>query len=723
MTSMRQPFRIQPLDEVLTSVQAVLNRCGLPCADMRFTADGIWLLRFGELRGGQEVAVEPASDTRPADVCLAMGRHRLRTLEPFMGRSELRRELLLRLRTVLLRIWPESIGFWLALPNHGLREVSRSVAGLRSLLVTKIPFGQPFWKTWRWQEIREEQGPSGSVFLLGFGDGNSLERWYRLEDFPSGDSLPEDDSVWHLNTPLGRVVLVVSDETTPSPGLSPLDTAVGFLVSRAIPDAIRWVDAPTDDSQRPDKPSQDRRRMQPLTLETICLSGASTVGEAHSRFFAPWGNLNDFAIGGLVSDEGGIVFHASRECMMYCSLISRFPHGRTVPWEAGTTWNDGQRFYVTDMRDAEAVRGGESRLAQALERVGTQTDGPIRVFMGCEFRTMGDDPPGVARGCSPGIANRVRYMRDDSETFENVDCPEGWSDFLDRALCRPLRTAEVPTVNLVGYGHADGDSVRDLCALLLRTGVHVGTVVFPSQSPGAADRFADAHITVTSPWAPVEDLFARELRRRGVPCISPPVPYGIQGTLRWLKTIHEALGRQPSDWEHPLQQIQSDFKPLWDEAHRQVRDAGSRMLFMFDHGTWEEFLSPRFFFGTSPLAIFEDTGVPVTVIRCLHTPSPFRKGPADGTAATTPPVAPRENVRFVEFPPGTSLADALAGQEGSVLYCDAQDVRAFIALGLVPVSIRELRPGLRGHLRNLSALQARSSLQLFSRYGPFSEEP
>ena len=265
--------------------------------------------------------------------------------------------------------------------------------------------------------------------------------------------------------------------------------------------------------------------------------------------------------------------------------------------------------------------------------------------------------------------------------------------------------------------------MRDLCDLLQRTGVQVGSVVFPSQSPGAAHRFADAHLNVTSPWAPVETLFARELRRRGVPCISPPVPYGIPETFRWVQTIQDALGRQPSDWQPSVQQIRTELQPLWDEAHTQVHAAESRMVFVFDHGTWDEFLSPRFFFGTSPLALFEEPGVPVTVIRCLRTPSESRKEPSDGKATSAPPVAPQENVRFLEFPPGTSLAEALAGQAGSVLYCDAPDTRAFVAMGLLPLSIRGLRSGLKGHLRNLSALLTRSRLQLHRRYGPINEEP
>jgi hypothetical protein len=332
--------------------------------------------------------------------------------------------------------------------------------------------------------------------------------------------------------------------------------------------------------------------------------------------------------------------------------------------------------------------------------------------MGCEYHTLGDDPHGVVRCGSDQVNSRVKVMQDLLPMFQDVDARDWWRQFIAESMEQPRVLPSEPTVNLVGYGRFDSTVVQELTQVLKAAGVQVANAVLPFRGPGAVASFASAHLNVVSPWAPIHEIFASELERREIPFICPPLPYGLSETARWLAAIHDALGREVTFAAEDICRWTNVDPVALDRLREQLRQEKAHMVFVFDHGTLREFLSPRFFFGTDPLSIFEGSAADITVIQAPVASSPrpevsIAKPEEEAIAGLA-----RRGVSYRRFPANASLSEVLEGLDGATVYCDDALARPLPDHAVTWLSIRHLRPGPRATLANFNALLARTRLKL-----------
>lgn len=242
----------------------------------------------------------------------------------------------------------------------------------------------------------------------------------------------------------------------------------------------------------------------------------------------------------------------------------------------------GNRFHCTQPENNALVYGTEKDLLAGLDFVKTNFT-PERVFIqsNCSVSLVGDDTAGIAARAglpcpvytmdSGGLAgdfpegyqkaflriieeipSRNRQKQTDSSPFKNsspeplpttgksrgTDCPDN-----SRANACP-RQDHRPSVNLLGltptYFRGEED-IEELRRLLEKAGYRVNAI------PGGGSPWeeimrlpeADLNIVVR------EELAAKAAEKLkatfGTPWLSAGLPYGTEGTLRWLKRIAEAL--------------------------------------------------------------------------------------------------------------------------------------------------------------------------------------
>ena len=460
------------------------------------------------------------------------------------------------------------------------------------------------------------------------------------------------------------------------------------------------------------------RRDQTTSLLGDCNRGGfESTTERKSRFFDTWGagDALGTSAGIEVREELVLLMHASRECAFATNSLSGDISAGMRPW--GREKLDLSRapgnFLVTDVDDRSIIKGGEERFEAALQdALAAHPNAHVSVFQGCDYHMIGDNIHPVCRACAGVDGDRIQFTQPQIPQFQEMNSRSWWGSFLDACGSAGTPRADIPTVNLAGYGPPGSADVLEMTALLSAAGVSVAAVAMPFHSDHAAERWGEAWTTLVSPWLPVDEMFTDQIRRLGLPYAAPALPYGVQGTRVWLAGVCDVLGLPAPD-------------PTWFDATFAARasrlpelmraTAGLRCGVVFDKGSLQELISPVFFYGTTPLDALGDADFDLTIVHAPRTPPP------EPTRSGALARLHRRDVTFETWDPSVPLDDVLAHYDFDLVYCDALDTGFLRRAGVTPFTMHDLGMGPGGAVRSLDNLLARGRLRLYRRYHRFLE--
>ena len=202
------------------------------------------------------------------------------------------------------------------------------------------------------------------------------------------------------------------------------------------------------------------------------------------------------------------------------------------------------RLYCSEVLETDLLFGVGDKLVDAVEEACADgRNSLLAVLTNCSMSLIGDDIKGV---CSE-LKTDCPVVAIDSGGLTG-EYWEGWSNALITILknIQPQRLTTVPgTVNILGcstcYPHWQGD-LSEMKRLMQAAGVQVnvclvenGTTLEQLGQIGSAQLNIVINEEIGLP-------IARYLEESlGLPFLDLPMPYGLEGSLRWLRKIGEAL--------------------------------------------------------------------------------------------------------------------------------------------------------------------------------------
>lgn len=688
------------MDHAILALARQLNReNGVTCRAIEFTPQGdLWLEieRKGILRRLGWIASDGSA---PDDAQASLFEMPLR-FENAPGRRQ-QSDLIRPLKAALDRIWSKGGAAWLDRRNREISLVSRSTESLLALFPW-IASGRAFWADWRVSEIRTIQRADGMRFEFTLEDGRSTS--FQLALDPGGRRCAREHTL--ASTPLGLVLATDSGSiagTLPERLDRPM-RAFAFLVSRGCHGQMVWADRPSV----PAVPDPSENRAGGNDLLEYCMRSWNQWGGKGSAFFGTWGDADFLSIGAVLRGDRRLLFHGSRECSNCSTLLTnRFQTG-PLPWEPNQVRHDFGSFGVTDLDDSSTVFGGEKRLEQALASIRSSrgADQEILVHMNCEYEMMGDDAAGACANSS-ALGCRASCLEQRVPGFHSDGDESWWRNYvLEPALSG---TAPGRGVMLLGFGHPWERQIREIESLLSQADIQIHSALLPSaDTPGSRAAVRPA-LAVMRPWAPVAQAVGEPIRDAGLPLLEFEAPYGFQGTLRWIRRLGSALGRE--DVEERLRRIALPYRDAW--AALQRRANGLIAGFVADVGTIRQISSPSFFFGFDPLDFLEDAGLGIRLFQLGGTDVCVRTKDGQGW---TDIVIRRPHVR-------PDLDSLLRKHPCDMLYCDLPYGDTANACGIPSFGIRHFEMGLPGAIRTLQRLLSIAGMKLRPPQTPDTEAP
>jgi len=231
----------------------------------------------------------------------------------------------------------------------------------------------------------------------------------------------------------------------------------------------------------------------------------------------------------------------------------------------------GQRFFCTQPDNNAVVYGTEECLLELLQSVG-QSSSPsvLLIENSCAVSLIGDDIAGIAAEA-------------------NMPCPvvcidsggliggfwEGYraaaKAYFDIMPLNPRRMVKPRTVNLlgctVGYYNA-GSDLKELKRMLTLAGYEILAVPGAGSSTTEIATMAQAEVNLVIHEELGGNLAQYLQQQYGIPYLALLPPYGIEGSLHWLKTLGQTMWMD----EQSLQGIQGEANTLSKKLRTNIRD-------------------------------------------------------------------------------------------------------------------------------------------------------
>lgn len=258
---------------------------------------------------------------------------------------------------------------------------------------------------------------------------------------------------------------------------------------------------------------------------------------------------------------------------------------------------------TTELDEKDVILGNPGKVRSILERATSRPDPAKRIIFfsnTCVPTVTGEDVESVVREFQKRSEVPLLYL---------TVTPRAMNDVFRELLVGRRRRAEAAAgppdpraVNLIGF--PDDHATAELTSLLERFGVRVNTRFLPELDVARLQALPRAALSVFRPnqvWA----HYYEQLREEScTPHVAPTVPFGREGTRRWLGAVLSALGVA---WdEAAFAEATAAAGAAWDAAR--ARAAGRR-LGLIVRGEELQFLTdPAHTWGVPLLELARDAG-------------------------------------------------------------------------------------------------------------------
>lgn len=380
---------------------------------------------------------------------------------------------------------------------------------------------------------------------------------------------------------------------------------------------------------------------------------------------------------------GGLAFYSYPWINPYSAFVGGAQHqppswrGRFLALETDLS--------IRDLR-AGASRGKLGRLLRALKGAAGKED-IVLLNMTCLPDKLGDcahaqrllaaanlgaqvltNDPAVDQAVPP----IVRYVR----------------SLLERAVRRGKRRRP-GSVNLAGFPRCR--EKEELKAHLGEAGVVVNADIVPDIDLGALETFAEAERTVLFPEEHMQGLFRHLFRGLPIETLSPPAPFGMEGSWRWLEAVAASVGRGAALARHRGAWWRKEEAGWLQNLERaKAVNAG----FVGTAADLRRFADPLCAAGVPVFAVLDEAGIGVETFLL------------------------DEGFRT----PG-ELQDLLRKSASRIVYSDVFFDDRLTACGKIPFSIASFRMGPEGATRTLESLLGASGTPFYRTYAAYLHEP
>lgn len=229
-----------------------------------------------------------------------------------------------------------------------------------------------------------------------------------------------------------------------------------------------------------------------------------------------------------------------------------------------------KRFFSTYPDGRSVVFGTEDKLTDALQAIRDLPQHPTVLLIqnSCAISLIGDDIAGIAAGMN--LPFPVVTMDSGGITGGH------WAGYRKaaRTFFTELEQEDVPaeplTVNLIGSDvsyFSETDDIRELRRLLGLIGVRVQAVVGNGASLAQLQTLRRAVLNIVVHDECGTDLAEYLQETTGLPFIRPGLPYGLNGTRRWLRAVGEALGLPEEAYTTAEAEIRQMDERLYQYTH------------------------------------------------------------------------------------------------------------------------------------------------------------
>jgi nitrogenase molybdenum-iron protein alpha/beta subunit len=251
------------------------------------------------------------------------------------------------------------------------------------------------------------------------------------------------------------------------------------------------------------------------------------------------------------------VYHPVRVCALFGALriLGGIPDGVPLThspagcaffqkFQISSCFGHDLRTPCTDLRDDDAVYGGEDKLKEALVQADTRYNPKlIAVLNTCTPQIIGDDVDAVIDSVRPSLGCKYVFSvnADGLQYYtQSYGYNEALVQIINHVFQHPKEKTE-KSVNLFGeiipgFSALSMDKfiLRDI---LKRIGVRVQAVVTAGSNVSVLEQAPRAQLNVPRCGLMLSYASKAMEKRFGVPTLDVVMPYGIRNTARWLMKI------------------------------------------------------------------------------------------------------------------------------------------------------------------------------------------
>jgi len=423
------------------------------------------------------------------------------------------------------------------------------------------------------------------------------------------------------------------------------------------------------------------------------------------------------------SEEIGVVTSCDRECFSLFSFLASSKESWTTnhPWRLRPSPGYLEHCYNVTLDSRSTVLGSEN-IERCLETLrSAETPPGLIIFIdSCLQRLIGEDVEGpLARfraGCSlPLVHYDIRttqhpYLQQLKDFWKNV-----FLELADRQAGTRARR--------VAFLGCDPDVGDELARVLELMGLETGARVFPHLRVEDVQRLPSCGLVVVNEWEYVRTIFADMLQELDRPALALPLPYGVEGTSRWLDAVAGAVrgDRVSVAGVEGARRIR-DESAAGLEAER-ARLGGTRIgvFVRYREGDRDvvEQLSPRLRFGVPLCEFLHELGLGIDLNLFVGP----KDDPDTARVAQSLGLRPGRGDSVGVFGSTSELAEKLERGEFPLVYTETFRDARIAAAGKTPLHLNQLRPGYRGAVQTARLVGGLVRSGFHARYRRFFEPP
>lgn len=404
----------------------------------------------------------------------------------------------------------------------------------------------------------------------------------------------------------------------------------------------------------------------------------------------------------------GVVTSCDRECFNLFSLVAAPKENwiTSTPWQPLPERNYLHHCYHVNL-DTRATIMGDDLLDRCLARLARADHPPelIILFDSCLHRLIGYDfQQPIDRFRRESTIPVVYYDIRTSQHPYLQQMKEFWYEVY-RQTADPARSPVPGKVSFLGL---HPEVAGEVTLLLESLGLEPGARLFPYLPLEELRDIRSSSLVVACDWEYVRILFSKMLPALDRPSLRLPLPYGVEGTTRWLERIVDSAGRDPAAVGR-LERVERARA----RARRHARAlAGARIgLFLRARGARNQ-LSSSLRFGVPLVDFLHELGLGLDLNLFVgqdeNPPDPESLRPAGIDRDRGDSIGFYSDFREL---PGRLRSPAF-----ELVYTETFRDERIPAAGKIPVRLHQLHPGLAGAVRTAKVLGALLQSGFYRRY-------